>query len=97
MKISDISKNAEVVGSDGVLAGIVDHVDGDRIELAQPSSEPDKPRKPHQFIPAMFVEKIEDGKIMLSVRADAAVMFEEHGKAPSWHRRTQGSRLHRRL
>ncbi len=97
MKLENIEKNAKVVGSDGVLAGIVDRVDGDRIELVQPASEPHKPRKPHQFIPAMFVARVEDGKIILSVRADAAVMFEEHGKAPSWQRRTEGSRTHRRL
>ena len=97
MNLKDISKNAEVLGSDGVLAGVVDHVEGDRIELIQPPKEPDKSARPHQFIPVMFVAKVEDGKVILTVRADAAVMFEEQGKVPSWQRRTSGSRIHRRL
>ncbi len=97
MNLQDISKNAEILGSDGVLAGVVDHVDGERIELVQPPQEPDKPARPHQFIPVMFVAKVLDGKVLLSVRADAAVMFEEQGKVPSWQRRTGGSRIHRRL
>ena len=97
MRLSNIEKNAEILGSDGVLAGVVDHVDGDRIELVQPAGEPDKPRKLHRFVPTMFVARIEDGKVILTVRAEAAVMFEEHGKAPSWQRRIGASRTDRRM
>ena len=96
MKFSSIEKGAEVIGSDGVLAGTVDRIQGDRIELVQQEGSPDQPPKPHQYIHTMCVAKIADGKLLLSVRADAAVMFEE-AKAPSWQRRMEASRTHRRL
>ena len=82
-----IQKGSMVIGSDGVLAGTVGQVDGDNIQLVEQASEPNKRRGPHRYIPLMFVAKIEDGKVLLSAKADAAVMFVEHTKAPSWQRR----------
>jgi hypothetical protein len=96
MKFSDIRKGTEVIGSDGVLAGTVDHVEGDRIELVQTQGDAKAPPKAHQYIHTMCVAKIASGKVHLSVRADAAVMFEEQ-KSPSWQRRMGASRTHRRL
>jgi len=40
----------------------------------------------------MFVDAIEEDKLLLSTRADAAVMIEDTKKAPSWQRRTDGAR-----
>jgi hypothetical protein len=96
MKYSDIRKGTEVIGSDGILAGTVDRIEGDRIELVQPHGDANAPPKPHQYIHTMCVAKITAGKVHLSVRADAAVMFEER-KSPSWQRRMEASRTHRRL
>lgn len=96
MKFSDIRKGTEVIGSDGILAGTVDRIEGDRIELVQHEGDANSSPKRHQYVHTMCVAKIADGKVLLSVRADAAVMFEDH-KAPSWQRRTEASRTHRRL
>ena len=75
----------------GVLAGTVDQVDGEVIQLVKQASESNKPSRLHRYIPIMFVAKIEDGRVFLSTRADAAVMFEDHAKAPSWQQRTDRS------
>ena len=83
-----IQKGSVVIGSDGVLAGTVDQVVGDNIQLVDQASEPNQPSRPHRYIPIMFVAKVEDGKVLLSATADAAVMFVDPAKAPSWQRRT---------
>jgi hypothetical protein len=36
----------------------------------------------------MLGANIEDDKVLLSVKAEAAVMFVDHAKARSWRRRT---------
>jgi hypothetical protein len=88
MRLTKIQGGSQVVGSDGVLAGTVDCVDGNRIELVAQTNEPNKPSQLRRYVPTMMVAKIEDGKVFLSTRADAAVMFEDRAKDPSWQRRT---------
>jgi hypothetical protein len=91
MRLTKIPVGAVVIGSDGVLAGTVDHVDGESIQLVEQPSKSDKPSRLQRSVLIMMVAKIEDGKVFLSTRADAAVMFEDHAKAPSWQQRTDRS------
>jgi hypothetical protein len=92
LKITDIRAGAVVIGADGVVAGTVDRVEGDRIELKQNENISNSTSSPLRYVPTMFVDAIEEDKLLLSTRADAAVMIEDTKKAPSWQRRTDGAR-----
>jgi len=64
----DIKPHMEVVGSDGMPVGTVDHMDGDQIKLARR----DQPDGQHHYIPLSMVSRV-DGRVHLSVAAAAAV------------------------
>jgi hypothetical protein len=71
--LSQIHKDAEVIGADGVHVGVVDHVDGDRIKLTRKDSVDDK----HHWISTGLIAEVEGGTVRLSANADVAVTFEE--------------------
>ena len=95
MKFIHAHKGHEVIGADGVLCGVVDHIEGDTIELVRGPPPPRQTRSPRRFVHKSRVSRIEGQQVFLSVNADAAVMVEEEGKdAPSWNKRSDAS--HRR-
>lgn len=57
-----ISKDMEVVGSDGQHVGTVDRVEGQRIKL----TKKDSPSGEHQFLQLDMVAKVQDGTAHLS-------------------------------
>jgi hypothetical protein len=59
-----ISEHMEVLGSDGVPVGTVDHVEGKDIKLTKSSDESGK----HHFIPLDWVARV-DSKVHLSKAA----------------------------
>jgi outer membrane protein OmpA-like peptidoglycan-associated protein len=66
---SEIRPHMEVVGSDGVPVGTVDHMDGgDQIKLARRDQADGR----HHFIPLSMVARV-DGKVHLSVAGAAAL------------------------
>jgi hypothetical protein len=71
--VNTIKEHAQVIGADGVHVGIVDHVDGNRIELTRQASVDDK----HHYIATSLVAEVEDGVVRLSANADVAIGFEE--------------------
>ena len=60
----DIREHMEVVGSDGLHIGTVDHVDGDRIKLTRK----DSPDGAHHYVPLSNVVRT-DGKVHLATTA----------------------------
>jgi hypothetical protein len=98
MKFIHAHKGWEVIGADGVLCGVVDHIDGHTIELVRGRPPPRQTRAPRRYIPTSLIAKVDGQQVFLSVNADAAVMIEEAGEgAPSWNRRSGASRKDRRL
>jgi hypothetical protein len=71
--LSQIAKDAEVIGADGVHVGTVDHVDGDRIKLTRKDSADHK----HHWVSAGLIAGIEGGTVQLSANGDVAVMLED--------------------
>lgn len=59
----------EVVGSDGVHVGIIDHLDGDRLKLINPDSNASGQE---HFLPLTLIAKV-DGCVTLSVTAANAL------------------------
>jgi hypothetical protein len=71
--LSNIQKDANVIGADGVHVGTVDHVDGDRIKLTKRDSSDHK----HHWVSAGLIADIEDGTVRLSANADVAITLED--------------------
>ncbi len=67
---TDIQEHAEVIGSDGKLVGVVDHLEGeDQIKLAK--NAPESGGK-HHLIPLSWVEKVENNRVVLNKSGDEA-------------------------
>ena len=66
---AEIGEHFEVVGSDGHHVGKVDHVVGDRIELAKVDLAAGLK---HHVIPVSWASRIEEKKVFLSLTADEA-------------------------
>jgi hypothetical protein len=64
-----IAEHMEVLGSDGVHVGTVDHLDGDRIKLTKANSEDGQ----HHYIPTALVEDIRGHTVTLTKAAADAV------------------------
>ena len=75
--IDDIKDHMEVIGSDGVHVGTVDHIDGDRIKLTKQDSGQGEHEGHHHYISRGLVASVEGDKVRLSANADVAVSFEE--------------------
>ncbi|WP_174286719.1 DUF2171 domain-containing protein [Sphingomonas bacterium] len=74
-----IAEHMEVVDSDGVHVGTVDHLDGDRIKLTKqdsPQTEDGQGAK-HHYISIGLVAGVDDGKVWLSANADNVTSLEE--------------------
>jgi hypothetical protein len=71
--LSQIEKNAEVIGADGVHVGTVDHVSNRRIKLTKKDSVDGH----HHYIDGGLVADIENGVVRLSANADVAVTLED--------------------
>jgi hypothetical protein len=69
MDTSRIQEHMKVVGSDRQPVGTVDHVVDDRIKLAR--NDPEAGGE-HHYIPADWVEAVEDGQVRLSCSAHDA-------------------------
>lgn len=65
--VTQIKEHAEVVGSDGVHVGTVDHVQNGEIKLTKKDSEAGGL---HHYIPADFVQSVEGGKVHLDRPAE---------------------------
>ncbi len=70
-----IPEHAEVVGSDGVHVGTVDHVDGERIKLTK--SDSNKSDGEHHYIAKSLVADIRGNSVTLTVPAAEAIGSEE--------------------
>jgi hypothetical protein len=57
-----IKGHMEVIGSDGVHVGTVDHVDGDRIKLTKAGSEDGE----HHYVPTSYVQDIRGYAVTLT-------------------------------
>lgn len=66
MQGSDIKPNMDVIDSDGVRIGSVDHVDGDRIKLARGSAADGE----HHYVPLSAISRV-DSHVHLSTTAAA--------------------------
>ena len=97
MKFIHARKGYEVIGADGVLCGVVDRIDGDTVELVRRPPPPRRTQAPRRFLHKSLIAKVEGQQVFLSVRADAAIMIEEHGKGVPSCRRPDSSRKDRRL
>ena len=71
--LSQIKKDAEVIGADGVHVGTVDHVSGDRLKLTKKDSVDGH----HHYIDGGLIADIENGTVRLSANADVAVTLED--------------------
>lgn len=69
-----VPEHAEVLGSDGVHVGTVDHVDGDRIKLTKSSSN--KRDGEHHCIAKSLVADIRGASVTLTVTAAEAIGAE---------------------
>jgi hypothetical protein len=73
---SAIKEHMEVLGSDGVRVGVVDHMEGaDQMKLAK--DDPDAGGE-HHFIPLAWVDRV-DGKVHLKqAGAEARARWKTH-------------------
>lgn len=60
--VAQIQEHAEVIGSDGVHVGTVDHVDKGEIKLTKSDGASGGL---HHYIPVDFVQSVNDGKVRL--------------------------------
>jgi hypothetical protein len=70
-----VPEHAEVLSSDGVHVGTVDHVDGDRIKLTKADSN--KGDGEHHYIAKSLIADIRGNSVMLTVPAAEAISGEE--------------------
>nr|WP_316654697.1 DUF2171 domain-containing protein [uncultured Gellertiella sp.] len=73
---SEIREHAEVVGSDGLHVGTVDHVDGNRIKLTRADSSGAHAHH-HHYIALDLVHSVDGGRVTLSVAGKDAMGSEE--------------------
>jgi hypothetical protein len=66
MNVSEIREQMRVVGADRQPVGTVDHVEGSRIKLTK--NDP-QANGQHHYIPADWVERVEDGQVCLRQNA----------------------------
>lgn len=69
MNTANIREHMKVIGSDRQPVGTVDHVEGDRIKLAKSDPQADGQ---HHYIPADWVERIENNQVCLRQKAQEA-------------------------
>ena len=69
INLAEIREHMEVVGSDGGHVGKVDKLAGDEIELAKFDFGSGFR---HHMIPVTWVERVQDGKLCLSMTKDQA-------------------------
>ena len=69
MNAGTIREHMKVVGSDRLVVGTVDHVEGDRIKLAK--NDPQAGGK-HHYIPTDWVERVEGDEVCLRQKAQEA-------------------------
>ena len=70
-----LPEHAEVLGSDGVHVGTVDHVDGDRIKLTK--SDSNQGDGEHHYIAKSLVADIRGNTVTLTVPAAEAIGSEQ--------------------
>jgi hypothetical protein len=75
-----IKKSMEVVGSDGVLVGTVDHVEGERLNLARVDSG-QRPFDRGHFLSTKLISSIEDNKVRLSTTGNVVTQFDSEARA----------------
>lgn len=73
--LSLVAYQASILGSDGVLIGTVDHVEGDRIGLKEVGAS-EISASEQRFIAGKMVGSIENGLVWLNVNAAQAVAFD---------------------
>ncbi len=71
--LSQIQKDAEVIGADGVHVGTVDHVSGDRIKLTRKDSSDHH----HHYVSGGLVAEVEGTRVRLSANAANAILLED--------------------
>ena len=81
---SQIQEHAEVIGSDGVHVGTVDHVEGGRIKLTK-SDNPAGHQDHHHFIELDMVDTVQDNRVHLSVSGADALAGEEEQDGSAIH------------
>jgi hypothetical protein len=76
---SQIKEHIEIVGSDGIHVGTVDHMDGsDRIKLARKDPAA---HGHHHYIPLDWVESVENDKVRLNKTSQEAEAQWQHDNA----------------
>ncbi len=76
---SQIKEHIEIVGSDGMHVGTVDHMDGsDRIKLARKDPAA---HGHHHYIPLDWVESVENDKVWLNKTSQEAEAQWQHDNA----------------
>jgi hypothetical protein len=77
MHNTEIEKNMEVIGADGVHVGTVEDVVDGRIRLSKRDSGEGDHKDHNHFISLGLVAEVEGRQVRLSANADVAVTFEE--------------------
>ncbi len=72
----NVQPSMEIVGSDGVLVGTVDRVEGQRMKLSR-SEGFGSHKKHHHYIDLSLVSRVEGRKVHLSLSAEAAIALVE--------------------
>ncbi len=74
---SEIRNRMEILGSDGVLVGTVDELDGDRLNLTRPANgkKPDDYRQ--HFLPKGLIASVTGNKVHLSTTGNVTTQFDE--------------------
>ena len=70
-----VPEHAEVIGSDGVHVGTVDHLDGDRLKLTR--SDSNKGDDQHHYISTSLIADIRGNSVTLTVPAAEAISSED--------------------
>ncbi|TAW09976.1 DUF2171 domain-containing protein [Rhizobium ruizarguesonis] len=74
---SKIKEHAEIIGTDGIHVGTVDHGEGDRIKLTKKDSGERSHEGHHHYLDISLVAEVEGDVVRLSANADVAITFEE--------------------
>ena len=77
LNMSEIKARMEVVGTDGVLVGTVDRVDGDRLNLAKTDIGQGARDTRQHYLPTGLVASIKGNKVHLSAKGNVATKFDD--------------------
>ena len=70
-----IKEHMEVLGSDGVHVGTVDHLEGrDQLKLTKADSDAEE----HHFIPLAWVDHVDDNVHLKQAGAEAKARWKSH-------------------